>query len=166
MQVHSDKLEALTVAKTVALLRQLNQLTVHTAVSGAVAVHIARLASLRNRLAAGCLQASAAGEYDRCCWHTSVHAQNCGKQAVYGYKSDGRPPLLQTVCQGLFDDAAGVQDRVATLAERVKTAETAVDQLERIRAAGVRPIQELEYEGANPCLSSPSKLRATQALKR
>lgn len=54
LQVHSDKLEALTVAKTVALLRQLNQLTVHTAVSGAVAVHIARLARLRNRLAAGC----------------------------------------------------------------------------------------------------------------
>ena len=78
---------------------------------------------------------------------------------------------MQTVCQGLFDDAAGVQDRVATLAERVKTAETAVDHLERIRAAGVRPIQELEYEGANPCLSSPAsrpvacELRAMQALK-
>jgi len=53
----------------------------------------------------------------------------------------------QTVCQGLFDDTAAVQDRVSALTDRVKTAEGAAADLERARAAGVRPIQELEYGG-------------------
>lgn len=91
MQVHGATLEAATVAKTVALLRQLNQLTMRTA----------------------------------------------------------------TVCQGLFDDASVVQDRVAALSGRVKTAEAAAADLERARASGVRPIQELEYGGASPSLISP-----------
>lgn len=89
-------LEASTVAKTVALLRQLNQLTVRTA----------------------------------------------------------------TTCQGLFDDCSSVQNRVAALAGRVKTAEAAAVDLECSRASGVRPIQELEYERA----SLPTTLRSQVAM--
>jgi len=91
VQAQAGTREALTVAKTVALLRQLNQLTVRTA----------------------------------------------------------------TVCQGLFDDAAAVSGRVGALTDRIRAAEGAAADLESKRASGVRPVQELEYGGAEPDLEFP-----------
>ena len=81
-QVRGKTPEALAVAKTVALLRQLNQLTARSA----------------------------------------------------------------SVCEELFDEAARVQGRVAGLSARVKAAARAAGELSRARAAGLRPIEQLEYD--------------------
>ena len=86
VQIEGGTLQQVTVQKTVALLRQLNQLTVRTA----------------------------------------------------------------SVCQSLCDDTAAVQTRVAALAGRITVAESAASDLERARAAGMRPIQSLEYDGTVP----------------
>jgi hypothetical protein len=53
-----------------------------------------------------------------------------------------------TVCQALFDDTRAVQARVTSLTGRIKAAESAVEDLEQKRAAGVEPQKELEYGGA------------------